>query len=94
MAFAIARGCETFDFTIGDERYKREWAEVTVALHDYRRAASLRGLALVLMATATARVKRFIKQNPTLWSAALKVREIAWRRSSAPPRPKPAAEDP
>jgi CelD/BcsL family acetyltransferase involved in cellulose biosynthesis len=34
MARAIERGCTIFDFTIGDEPYKRDWCEERQALYD------------------------------------------------------------
>ena len=74
MRYAIERGCTAFDFTIGDEQYKREWADTLVGLYDYRAAATPAGW-LVTMAGATAgRAKRVIKQNPRLWALASGVR--------------------
>jgi CelD/BcsL family acetyltransferase involved in cellulose biosynthesis len=69
MAYAIDRGCHTFDFTIGDERYKREWSDRALLLHDHRSAATLKGWVTTLPAEAVARVKRVLKQTPFLWQA-------------------------
>jgi len=74
MAYAMEHGCEVFDFTIGDESYKSEWSEVTIALHNHRRATSALGSVHVAATEAGARVKRMIKQNPTLWRMAVKAR--------------------
>ena len=69
MAYAIDRGCHTFDFTIGDERYKREWSDRALLLHDHRCAATLKGSVATLPTAAVARVKRVLKQTPFLWRA-------------------------
>ena len=97
MRYAIGRQCNVFDFTIGDEGYKREWADILIALHDHRSAATFTGLLAVAPASAIAYAKRTIKQNPTLWSVATKVRAClaALRRKdvSCPPSgPAPAEE--
>jgi CelD/BcsL family acetyltransferase involved in cellulose biosynthesis len=67
MQRAIERGLRNFDFTIGDERYKQEWADVSMALYDHTAAASLRGAPLVVAAVAFRQLKRTIKQTPVLW---------------------------
>jgi CelD/BcsL family acetyltransferase involved in cellulose biosynthesis len=67
LRYAIDRGLHRFDFTIGDERYKREWSDRTVPLYDHLAAATVRGWpAAVLMHTARS-AKRLIKQNEALW---------------------------
>ena len=43
MRYAIERGCKLFDFTIGDEPYKREWCDIEIGLCDYVAPASWRG---------------------------------------------------
>ncbi len=52
MQHAIERGCTVFDFTIGDEPYKREWADTELGLYDYCAAGTLRGQGVVLAGTA------------------------------------------
>ena len=42
---AIERGYRIFDFTIGDERYKRDWCDTELKLYDYLSAATWRGAA-------------------------------------------------
>ena len=39
----IEHGCKLFDFTIGDEPYKREWCDIEIGLCDYVATASFRG---------------------------------------------------
>jgi CelD/BcsL family acetyltransferase involved in cellulose biosynthesis len=74
MRYAIERRCTAFDFTIGDEHYKREWADVTLLLHDHRSAASAIGWLVTLRAEAIRAAKRIIKQDPRLWAIASRAR--------------------
>ncbi|HVY18744.1 MAG TPA: GNAT family N-acetyltransferase [Bauldia sp.] len=88
IAYAIRNRLEVFDFTIGDERYKREWSDIEVALHDYRAAVTLRGYLLGLPGLAVSEAKRLIKQNRVLWPIALKVRAaLAGRKQPAEQAP-------
>jgi CelD/BcsL family acetyltransferase involved in cellulose biosynthesis len=77
MRYAIERGCSEFDFTIGDESYKREWADTELILYDYRAAATARGFIALLAAISGRRLKRMIKQTPVLWNAFSKGRARA-----------------
>ena len=69
LQFAIDKGCDRFDFTIGDERYKLEWSDTVVKLYDHIAAATPRGWLVVVPSLVFRRVKRLIKQNPVLWRA-------------------------
>lgn len=74
MAYAIERKCNVFDFTIGDERYKRDWSDTELKLFDHVSAATLRGWPVVAMSVGYTKLKRFIKQTPAVWDAFQKVR--------------------
>src|SRR5258707_12195484 len=63
MQRATERRCDPLDFTIGDERYKLEWSDTAIALHDHIEAASPRGWPVVFVTRAARRLKRAIKQN-------------------------------
>jgi CelD/BcsL family acetyltransferase involved in cellulose biosynthesis len=93
MAYAIARGCHTFDFTIGDEPYKREWSDRSVALYDYRSAVTARGLLATAPAALVARMKRMVKQNPALWRLAVSVRALRAGRKEVGPETRDSGED-
>ncbi len=69
MHYAIDRGCRTFDFTIGDERYKRDWCDTELALYDYIAPVTWRGALVAMPMLAAQRIKRWIKQTPVVWSA-------------------------
>jgi CelD/BcsL family acetyltransferase involved in cellulose biosynthesis len=89
MRYAIEHGCREFDFTIGDEPYKRDWCDIEIKLYDHRSAATVSGWLAVLPAIAFSRVKRVIKQTPFLWRLFVKTRARLGR-----PRPhsRPNAE--
>ena len=93
MQRATERGCDRFDFTIGDERYKLEWSDTAISLYDHIAAASPRGWPVAFAALAARRAKRAIKQNPALWERFKRMRAaLRWRpgqrkdaqKSSAP----------
>jgi hypothetical protein len=56
LRYAIERGCRVFDFTIGDEQYKRDWCDSKIELYDHMALLPKRQL------------QRLIKQSPFLWS--------------------------
>jgi CelD/BcsL family acetyltransferase involved in cellulose biosynthesis len=76
---AIGLGFRRFDFTVGDEPYKRDWADVELRLHDHLAAATLRGHIAMALVAAFRRTKRFIKQSPTLWPVFSKARALVSR---------------
>jgi len=77
ISHAIGRGCDTFDFTIGDERYKRDWCESHIKLYDYVAMATARGAVVAGPLLAMRAAKRWIKQTPAVWNAVTKVRAMA-----------------
>ena len=77
LRHAIGRGFRSFDFTVGDEPYKRDWCDTELRLYDHLAAVTLRGRLVVAMSLAFRRAKRFIKQTPALWQAFSKARELA-----------------
>lgn len=83
MRFAMAEGCERFDFTIGDEPFKRDWADCVLQLHHHVAAASLLGKAVALWTVGGLKTKRAIKQTPRLGRFAVRLRAFAMRPRSA-----------
>ena len=76
MSYAIKSGCHMFDFTIGDERYKRDWCDAELKLYDHIALATVRGAAVAGPLLVARSAKRWIKQTPAIWNAVTKVR--AW----------------
>lgn len=74
---AIGQDFRHFDFTIGDEPYKRDWADIEVRLHDHLDAVTPRGTVVVGIMLVFRRAKRLIKTTPVLWRAYCKARQLA-----------------
>jgi CelD/BcsL family acetyltransferase involved in cellulose biosynthesis len=74
---AIDNGLQQFDFTVGDEPYKRDWSDTELRLYDHVAAVTLRGSLAMALTTAFRRTKRVIKQSPALWRAFSKARAVA-----------------
>jgi CelD/BcsL family acetyltransferase involved in cellulose biosynthesis len=88
LRYAISNGYRLFDFTVGDEPYKRDWSDQEMKLYDYLAAVTFRGGLLVSSVKAFRRIKRFIKTTPLLWHVystmrALKDRRLTAARSSS-----------
>ena len=76
MGYAIERGLNTFDFTIGDERYKSEWCDVRLQLFDYSAATTWRGWPASALSATRRRLKRYIKQTPVIWRLVSRLRAV------------------
>jgi CelD/BcsL family acetyltransferase involved in cellulose biosynthesis len=76
LRMAIEKGYRVFDFTIGDERYKRDWCDTELTLYDHVSAATWRGAVAVVPLMTVLRLKRRIKQSPALWRLASRMREL------------------
>jgi D-aspartate ligase len=77
LAYAINRGLQSFDFTIGDEPYKRDWCDTVLKLYDHAAMTTWRGLPARISSSARRRSKRLIKQTPLLWNI------VSYGRSAA-----------
>jgi D-aspartate ligase len=94
LAHAIALKLHRFDFTIGDEPYKQEWADTPLNLYDYSAAASWRGWPMDALSVGRRRLKRFVKQTPFIWRLVSQLRSRLGtaphrNESQAPRAPKP-----
>jgi CelD/BcsL family acetyltransferase involved in cellulose biosynthesis len=76
LRYAIDGGFAHFDFTVGDEPYKRDWSDTELALYDHLAAVTLRGWMVMALTSAFRRTKRFIKQSPTLWPVFSRARAL------------------
>jgi CelD/BcsL family acetyltransferase involved in cellulose biosynthesis len=98
LRYAIERRLAVFDFTIGDERYKRDWCDDVQPLHDHVSVASLRGAMIAGPAIVLHGLKRTIKQTPLLWAMVVKARAIGaalrGHSRSAAGAARPAESDP
>ncbi|HLH12229.1 MAG TPA: GNAT family N-acetyltransferase [Methylovirgula sp.] len=97
---AIDLGLDHFDFTIGDEPYKKNWCDSEQILYEHASAVTLRGRLAVAIIGAMSRAKRIIKREPVLWNAFVKLRALAGSvrgrpriRATGEDSAGPAAED-
>jgi CelD/BcsL family acetyltransferase involved in cellulose biosynthesis len=77
LRHAIGAGFRQFDFTVGDEPYKHDWADTELRLYDHLAAATPWGLMIMATTAAFRRTKRVVKQSPTLWRAFSKARAFS-----------------
>jgi CelD/BcsL family acetyltransferase involved in cellulose biosynthesis len=80
IKYAIERGLEVFDFTIGDEGYKRDWCETESRLFDHLSGTTLRGRLIVTLLSVTKSCKRLVKQTPVLWTSFTTLRRLLFSR--------------
>jgi CelD/BcsL family acetyltransferase involved in cellulose biosynthesis len=80
LAYAIGCGLRRFDFTVGDEPYKKEWSDANLDLYDHSAAATWRGYPAHLVSIVRRRIKRFVKQTPWAWRLAVQLRAALHRR--------------
>lgn len=76
---AIERGFTYFDFTIGDEPYKLDWADRQLVLYDHLAAYTARGWLVASAVNFLRAATRLIKTTPVLWHLAVKLRAFAGR---------------
>ena len=89
----IDNGGTKFDFTIGDEDYKRIWADVQLTLYDHTAACTVRGWAAVLFLVGLRHLKRFIKQTPAAWRAFTHLRSLKNKLAGSGAVPADTASD-
>jgi len=74
---AIERRAAKFDFTIGDEPYKRDWCDIELKVVGYLEAATTMGGLVAAARSAILRGDFFIRQKPKLRRPLSKVRVAA-----------------
>jgi CelD/BcsL family acetyltransferase involved in cellulose biosynthesis len=92
LKYAISRGLARFDFTVGDEPYKRDWNDTEQRLHDYSAAVTIRGWPSAFAASTWRHMKRTIKQTAPLWNVVVKVRSAVAAMRKQPDAAKAAAK--
>ena len=89
----IQEACElgfgVYDFSVGDEPYKRLWCDIAVQHFEVLAPLTLKGRALAMGLRQAARTKAFIKNNPTVWRLTKMLRRKAAGQAVSPA----AAED-
>ena len=77
----IQEACELgfgiYDFSVGDEAYKRLWCDITVQHFEVLAPLTLKGRALAMGLRQGARAKAFVKNSPTVWKLTKMLRRKA-----------------
>ncbi|PBC01874.1 GNAT family N-acetyltransferase [Mesorhizobium sp. WSM3860] len=68
MQEACEQGFDVYDFSVGDEPYKRLWCDIEVRHFEVLMPLTLKGRVLATGLRQGARAKAFIKNNPTVWT--------------------------
>lgn len=74
---ACETGFEVYDFSVGDEPYKRLWCDIESQHFEVLVPLTLKGHALASALRQGARAKAFIKNNPTVWKLTKMLRRKA-----------------
>jgi CelD/BcsL family acetyltransferase involved in cellulose biosynthesis len=81
---ACRDGFEVYDFSVGDEPYKRMWCELETRQFDVVAPLTVKGQLLAQRLRLEARVKAYIKNNPTIWRLTKMLRKnVAGQEQSA-----------
>ncbi|MBW8909229.1 MAG: GNAT family N-acetyltransferase, partial [Mesorhizobium sp.] len=86
---ACELGFAVYDFSVGDEPYKRLWCDIEIQHFEVLAPLTLKGRALAAALRQGTRAKAFIKNNPTAWKLTKMLRRKTAGQAAAPP----AAED-
>jgi CelD/BcsL family acetyltransferase involved in cellulose biosynthesis len=74
MEEACAKGMQFFDFSVGDEDYKRSWCDLETRQFDTHVPLTAKGRMLSVWKMARGRAVRAVKSNAALWSLAKRLR--------------------
>jgi CelD/BcsL family acetyltransferase involved in cellulose biosynthesis len=83
---ACRDGMLVYDYSVGDEPYKRLWCDIETRHFDVVVPLSTKGKLLALQMRLYARLKHFIKTSPLIW----KLVKLVRRRGAAQPPAQPA----
>jgi CelD/BcsL family acetyltransferase involved in cellulose biosynthesis len=73
---ACEGGFRVFDFSVGDEYYKRLWCDIETTQFDVLVPLTLRGRIALAAWTATGHAKRLVKNNRLAWHWAQRLRSV------------------
>lgn len=74
IEYACELGLPIFDFSVGDEQYKRSWCDIETWQFDTFLPLTARGHLARLLQTLRAQAVRYIKSNHSLWSLVKQLR--------------------
>ncbi|MEO5756419.1 MAG: GNAT family N-acetyltransferase [Mesorhizobium sp.] len=82
---ACETGFEVYDFSVGDEPYKRLWCDIETQHFEVLVPLTLKGRMLALGLRQAARLKAVIKNSPLVWKLTKMLRRKAAGHASAAP---------
>jgi CelD/BcsL family acetyltransferase involved in cellulose biosynthesis len=74
---ACRDGFEVYDFSVGDEPYKRLWCQLETRQFDVVAPLTVKGQLLAQRLRLEAKVKAYVKNNPTIWRLTKMLRKNA-----------------
>ena len=74
---ACETGIQVYDFSVGDEPYKRLWCDIETQQFEVLIPLTLKGRVLALTLRQGAGIKAFIKNSPTIWKLTKMLRRKA-----------------
>ncbi|MFD2058854.1 GNAT family N-acetyltransferase [Mesorhizobium calcicola] len=80
---ACQTGIEVYDFSVGDEPYKRLWCDIETQHFEVLVPLTLKGRVLALTLRQGAGIKAFIKNSPTIWKLTKMLRRKAAGQAAA-----------
>lgn len=89
MQEACDQGLAVYDFSVGDELYKRLWCDIETQHQDALAPLTIKGRALAVSMRLQARLKASIKGSPLIWKLTKRLR----RRTAGQSAPAETAED-
>lgn len=72
---ACEQGFDIYDFSVGDEHYKRLWCNIEIRHFDIAVPVSVKGRFLAAGLSGVTAAKRFVKQNRVVWGLAKRLRK-------------------
>ncbi|AZO68866.1 MULTISPECIES: GNAT family N-acetyltransferase [unclassified Mesorhizobium] len=86
---ACESGFDVYDFSVGDEPYKRLWCDIETQHFEVLVPLTLKGRALALILQQGARLKAFVKNSPTIW----KLTKVLRRKTAGHAAPAAGEDD-
>ena len=80
---ACRHGLDVFDFSVGDEPYKRLWCDIETRHFDVVVPLNAKGALLARSLRLKASVKAWIKNSPTVW----KLTKLVRKKAAGQPQP-------
>lgn len=82
---ACEQGFAVYDFSVGDEPYKRNWCDLEIQHRDVLLPLTMKGRAFAFGLHQNARLTAYIKSNPAIWRLMKSVRRKAIGQSANQP---------